>query len=63
MCGAEKKTETVRVHMGESLFNMIARLAAADDRSASEYCERVLKLHVFGHAATLQQAEEKGQGQ
>lgn len=57
MCN--KKTEAVKVHMSEELFNGIARLAERDDRSMSDYCERVLRLHFFGHGSTVHQDEKK----
>lgn len=46
----EKKTDTVKAHVSERLFIDLNRLAAADERSLSEYIERVLRLHVYGHA-------------
>lgn len=58
MCN-EKKTQTIKVHIGESLELVLGRLAAADDRSLSDYCERVLRIHAFGHAAHCNQTPEK----
>jgi hypothetical protein len=55
----EKKTQTIRVHLGESLELALLRMAAADDRSMSDYCERVLRLHAFGHAANSTPDPEK----
>lgn len=57
MCG--KKTETIKVHMSEELFLMLTRLAEAEDRSLSDLCERALRFHAFGHAASLAQRDEK----
>lgn len=59
MCGTEKKTETVKAHVSEALNVELMRLAAADDRSLSEYIERVLRLHVFGYCV---RAKEKSEG-
>ena len=55
----EKKTQQLRVHVGESLELALHRLAAADDRSVSDYCERVLRCHVFGHASNGTPQPEK----
>lgn len=57
MC--EKKNACIKVHVAESLELALARLAAAEDRTLSDYCERVLRLHVFGHGSTVQQDEKK----
>lgn len=50
MCESEKKTETVKAHVSSALSTELMRLAADDDRSLSEYIERVLRLHVYGHS-------------
>ena len=47
---SEKKTESVKVWMPESLKVALMHLAAADDRALSEYIVHVLSLHVYGHA-------------
>lgn len=58
MCGNEKKTQPIRVHVGESLEMALHRLAAADERSLSDYIERVLRFHVFGHGANIAPSAE-----
>ena len=50
MSESEKKTDTVKAHVSERLYVDLNRLAALDDRSLSEYIERVLRLHVYGHS-------------
>lgn len=47
---SEKKTDVIKAHVSERLYVDLARLAAMDDRSLSEYIGRVLSLHVYGHA-------------
>jgi len=54
----EKKTESVKVHMTEALLLSATRSANAEDRSVSEYIERVLRLHEFGHAIRVAVPEE-----
>lgn len=54
-----KKTEFVKVWMGDKLYVALNRLAAADDRKLSEYVGLVLGRHVFGHD-TRQPDEEDG---
>lgn len=49
----EKSTEQLQLRMPSSLFLALSRLAAAEDRSLSEYCRMVLSLHAFGHAHRL----------
>lgn len=49
MSSDEKKTECVKVWMDERTSVELMRLAAMDDRKLSEYINRVLSLHVFGH--------------
>lgn len=53
MCNNEKKTQPIRVHVGESLEVALHRLAAADERSLSDYIERVLRFHVCGHGGSV----------
>ena len=52
---SEKSTEQLPLRMPSSLFLALSRLAAAEDRSLSEYCRMVLSLHAFGHAHRLDQ--------
>ena len=48
----EKLTEQIRIAIGESAFAQLARLAAEDDRTLSEFCRValtfVLELHIRG---------------
>ncbi len=53
MNSSEKSTEQLPLRMPSSLFMALSRLAAAEDRSLSEYCRMVLSLHAFGHAHRL----------
>lgn len=53
MNSSEKSTEQLPLRMPSSLFMALSRLAAAEDRSLSEYCRMVLSLHAFGHAYRL----------
>lgn len=46
-----KKDNQVKAWVDDPLYAELARLADADDRSLSEYVERVLRTHVFGHRA------------
>lgn len=46
------------VRISESLESSLMRLAAADERSLSEYIRLVLTRHVMGHGATLPHDEE-----
>ena len=55
----DKKTESVKTSMSEALLLALTRMANAEDRSVSEYIERVLRFHAFGHAARLA-AESEG---
>jgi hypothetical protein len=41
------------VRVSESLETALMRMAAADDRSLSEYVRQVLERHAFGHARSL----------
>lgn len=45
----EKKTECVRLHLPETLFNDLARMASEDDRAMSEFIGRILLRYVYGH--------------
>jgi hypothetical protein len=46
----EKKTESVKVWMSESLKVQLMHLAADNDRALSEYIVHILMLHTYGHA-------------
>lgn len=50
---AEKNTDELKLRVPPSLWQDLARLAAAEDRSLSEYCRMVLSLHCNGHVARL----------
>ncbi len=54
----DKKTERFTVWLSEQLLLDLAKLAAAEDRKLSEYVERVLSRHVYGHARRDVQIEE-----
>lgn len=54
----EKSTEQLPLRMPQSLWLAMSRLAAAEDRSLSEYCRMVLSLHAFGHAHRLDQTAD-----
>jgi hypothetical protein len=41
------------IRVGETLETALMRLAAADDRSLSEYLRLILERHAFGHARSL----------
>lgn len=58
----QKATEQLPIRMPEALFLALSRLAAAEDRSMSEYCRMVLSLHAFGHAHRLDPAGDSGEG-
>lgn len=49
------------VRVSETLERALMRLAAADDRSLSEYIRIVLTRHVMGHVATLPHDDEAHQ--
>lgn len=59
MSSDEKKTECVKVHMTARLLTALSVLANDDDRALSEYINRVLSLHAFGHCA---RGGEKSEG-
>jgi len=48
------------VRVSETLERTLMRLAAADDRSLSEYIRLVLMRHVLGHGASLPLDDEAG---
>jgi hypothetical protein len=50
---AEKNTEELKLRVPPTLWLDLAKLAAAEDRSVSEYCRMVLSLHAYGHAERL----------
>lgn len=58
----EKSTEQLPIRMPQSLWLALSRLAAAEDRSLSEYCRMVLSLHAFGHAHRLDQPADACEG-
>lgn len=45
---SEKKTQSLRVHCTESLFADMARMAALEDRTLSDYAEQVFRTHLYG---------------
>jgi hypothetical protein len=45
----EKKDNCVKTYMDDALLLELNRLAAEDDRKLSDYIERVLRCHVWGH--------------
>lgn len=49
------------VRVSETLERALMRLAAADDRSLSEYVRLVLHQHAWGHASSL--PADSGDGQ
>lgn len=49
MCDAEKRTEPVKSSVSERTFVALSKLAAAEDRSLSEYIAVVLSRHCFGN--------------
>lgn len=61
---AEKKTESVKVHMDERLYIDLNRLAVLDDRKLSEYIELLLRRHCYGHSSRrVSEAEVREQGE
>lgn len=44
-----KKSQGVKVWMSTTLELELRRLADADERHFSEYCELILRRHVYGH--------------
>lgn len=52
----EKCTEELKLRVPPGLWTDLARLAAAEDRTLSEYCRMVLNLHVYGHVRRVEQA-------
>ena len=45
----EKKTECVKVWVGERLFVELNRCAIRDDRKLSDFIGLLLERHVYGH--------------
>jgi hypothetical protein len=45
----EKKDNCLKTYVDDSLLNELALLAATEERKLSDYIERVLSRHVFGH--------------
>lgn len=54
----EKKTEQIKFWTSESLFLELTRLASGDDRALSDYINRVLERHVYGHRRSPAAAQE-----
>jgi len=54
----EKKTERFTVWLSEQLLLDLAKLAVHEDRKLSEYVEKVLCRHVYGHARRPASGEE-----
>ena len=52
----EKQTRTVAVRLSERMEYDLMRLAAASDRSVSDYLRAVLADHMYGHSRILQAA-------
>lgn len=46
-----KKTEAIKVWLPEPVELELRRLADRDERKLSDYIGRVLRHHVYGHAA------------
>jgi hypothetical protein len=59
---SEKATEQLQLRMPQSLWDALARLAAAEDRSLSEYCRTQLSLHAFGAVQRLEQSTVRCEG-
>ncbi len=56
--GSEKKTERFTVWLSEQLLLELSKLAVGEDRKLSEYVEKVLCRHVYGHRRPSSLAEE-----
>ena len=56
--GSEKKTERFTVWLSEQLLLDLAKLAAHEDRKLSEYVEKVLCRHMYGHVRKPPASEE-----
>ena len=52
-CMAKRIAQLPAVRVDEELERALMRLAAREDRSLSDYLWRVLRVHVHGHAASL----------
>lgn len=50
----EKKTVCIRVHVGETLFADLSKLANLHERAVSEYVGLVLEKHAYGHLALVE---------
>lgn len=58
---AEKCTRQLPpIRVVESLEVVLMRLAAANERSLSDYIKLVLSHHAFGHAHTVGPSDESG---
>ena len=53
MNGNEKRTNGIRINCEDSLFITVSKLAAASDRTLTDYIHHVLVLHAFGHDSML----------
>jgi predicted HicB family RNase H-like nuclease len=53
----EKNTEELKLRLPETLHTDLMRLAAAEDRSLSDYVRHVLSRHAYGAARVRDEAE------
>ena len=60
MATIEKKTDEIKVHLGESLKRDIQDLAMADDRRVSDYIRIILEYHVYGAQRRIHGKEGTG---
>lgn len=51
MANDVKRTEPVKLNLTEREFLDVSRIAALEDRSASEYIRTLLRLSLYGHVA------------
>lgn len=58
----EKRLDDVRIHVSEELKIALMELADREDRALSDYCERVLRYHVYGHGSQGRAAPGCGKG-
>lgn len=58
----EKRLDDIRLHVSEELKIALMELAALDDRALSDYCERVLRYHVYGHGSQGRAVPESTKG-
>jgi hypothetical protein len=56
-----KKTQCAKVWMTTPLYLELAKLAAEDDRSLSEFINHVLLCHVYGHGARSTANNDRGE--